>query len=107
MRNYSWPDPLSLECIQEFLATTAYDDQASIGMIGIFATERSFGEFGLNAPPTDLPIFNKSRILGNGRKRFIEMCRDASDFEFRAEGDANDWTRSMATALAFGNGIGR
>ena len=99
MRAYSWPNQFSLECIQEFLTTTDYDDQASIGMAGIFATEKTFGEFGLNTPSVDLPLFNKSRVLGNGRERFIDMCRDVSDIT--VQGDASDWVLSVTTTLGF------
>jgi hypothetical protein len=86
MRNYPWPADIELQNIQDFLAGTAYDDQSSIQMVGLCIAGSTCGEFGLNVSEVDIPVFNKSRIAGSGRERFIAISQASDGFKSFGDG---------------------
>ena len=61
MRAYPWPDRITTDDVQDCLATTSYEDQAAVSLVGIFSNDKWFGEFGLNASKISLPVFDECR----------------------------------------------
>lgn len=99
MRAHRWSNQLTCEEVQQCLATTEYDDQASVALVGIFAHDRGFGEFGLNAPKHHMPFFERSRIIGSGRTAFVQMAERIYDCEVETNSASGDGTFSWANAL--------
>ena len=101
MRAFPWNSEVTLQDVQKCLATTEYDDQAAVSLVGLFLNAKGIGEFGLNAMKFDLPLFNRSRIIGSGKTSFLEMARNIGDL--RTQGDSSDdpsWPEAVAITLA-------
>jgi hypothetical protein len=100
MRAYPWPDRITTYDVQECLATTSYEDQAAVSLVGIFSHDKWFGEFGMNAPKVSLPLFNECRVIGGGSGAFIRMCRDIGDLCLPTpEESDSSWVKATTAVL--------
>ena len=100
MRAFPWNDQIELDDVQQCLATTQYDDQAAVSLVGVLARADDFCQFGLNAGTVTLPLFNECRIIGSGRDNFIQMAR-GMDLPALDPGIKNDpsWPHAIAATL--------
>jgi hypothetical protein len=101
MRAFPWSSEVTLQDVQKCLATTDYDDQAAVSLVGLFLHAKGIGEFGLNATKINLPLFNRSRIIGSGKASFLEMARNIGGVHTQGSSSGDpSWPQAVAITLA-------
>jgi hypothetical protein len=99
LRAYRWPHRITTRDVEDCLATTRYEDQASVSLGEVFSNDKFFGEFGLNAPKIHLPLFDECRIIGSGRNSFIRMCRGIDGLRLPAIGEIHSSCANATTSV--------
>jgi hypothetical protein len=100
MRAFPWRSDITLQEIQQCLATTDYDDQSAVSLVGLFVHGESIGEFGLNAEKFDLLLFSRSRVIGSGSTFFLQAAQDMVGLnQYQRNMSDRPWAEALGIAL--------